>query len=209
MTTTVEQPAVEAAAVDAPVTGPPPRTPGRPRQMLIGSYLASGAGAMAIAGLIGAYLHLRDATPSAEWPPPDVHYPNMAVLTLTLGLIMSAATAGWMIQAARSGDRRNLLVATGLTLLLGVAHVNGMLFVFDALGLVASESAFATVFYAVNGLHLAYLVVGMVALLVAGFQALGGRFVGGDDEPLIATVVLWQFVVLAWIAVYVLVFLVK
>jgi heme/copper-type cytochrome/quinol oxidase subunit 3 len=164
---------------------------------------------MLLTGLLAAYFRFRRETPDADWPPDGVDIPNVTLLTLTLGLLMSAATAAWMVQAARRGDRTNLLVAAGITILLGLAHANGMSFVFSAMELGAGDSAYATIFYAVTGTHMALLGAGIVGLLAVTFHAVGGRFTSGDEEPVVATLILWEFVVVAWAAVYACVFLVQ
>jgi heme/copper-type cytochrome/quinol oxidase subunit 3 len=203
-------PVQEPAAVEAGAPpGPPPPAPGRPGQLVAAAYVVSAAGAMLLTGLLAAYFRFRRETPDADWPPDGVDIPNVALLTLTLGLLMSAATAAWMVQAARRGDRTNLLVAAGITILLGLAHANGMSFVFSAMELGAGDSAYATIFYAVTGTHMALLGAGIVGLLAVTFHAVGGRFTSGDEEPVVATLILWEFVVVAWAAVYACVFLVQ
>lgn len=214
MTATTEdqaaEPAAEQAAVEAgPAGGPPPPAAGRPRQLVTAAYVVSAAFAMLVTALLAAYFRFRQETPDADWPTEGVAIPNMAVLTLTLGLLMSAATAAWMVQAARRGDRTNLLVAAGVTVLLGLAHANGMSFVYSAMGLVAADSAYATIFYAVTGTHLAILGVGIIGVLGVAFHAVGGRFTAGDEEPVLAALVLWEVVVVTWAAVYTCVFLVQ
>lgn len=200
-----EQAAVEAGAP----SGPPPPAARRRGQLVVAAYLASAAGAMLVTGLLATYFRFRRDTLDAEWPPEGVEIPNVAVLTLTLGLLMSAATAAWIAQAARRGDRTNVIVATGITILLALAHANGMSFLYSAMELGAGDSAYATIFYAVTGTHLALLGAGVVALLGVLFHAVGGRITSGDDEPALAALVLWEFVVVAWAGVYACVFLVQ
>lgn len=186
---------------------PPPL--GRPRQLVWGTVLAGSAATMLIATLTAAYLHFRDVVPGDEWPPEGLHYPNMAILTLTLGLAMSSVTAAWVWWSARTGDLKGLRLGAVLTMVLGLAHLNGIAFVFGALELPADQGAFAAVLYAAAGTHVVLVVAGLVAMLVLAFQGLGGQLLGDRREPATAAAIGWQFVVGTWLLVYTIVFLVK
>lgn len=191
----------------AATLAPPPV--GRPRQLITATVLGGAAATMLIGALLGAYLAYRDATPSAEWPPAEIDIPNVAVLTLTLGLVMSAVSAAWVYAGARSGDLRAIRMGSALTILLGLAHLNGMAFVWSALELPADSGPYAAVVYAATGTHTAIVIAGIVGMVALLFQGLGGQLIGDRREPATAAVLGWQFVVATWLLVYTIVFLVK
>jgi len=210
-TSTHEEPQTQAAVeAAAPTASAPPRRPDdRWGVLRLGAVVGSAAGSMLFAGLVAGYLSLRDAVPPEEWPTPGVEIPNVAVLTLTIGLAMSAVTAGWAYYASLNEDRRGVLSALGLTLVLAAAHVNGLIFVWDALTLPVAESTYSAAVYALTGTHLAFVIAGMAAIAALLVRALGGQLTGRSREPALAFLIGWEFVVTAWIAVYVFVFLVK
>lgn len=181
----------------------------RPRLLIVSSYLVAAAGSMLVAGLLGVYLAFRDRTPAADWPPADLSLHNVAGLILTITMLMSAVSAWWIVSAARSDDRRNLLFADLLTMMFGLAHINGLAFVFRDYGVPAAGSPYGTLFFTVLGTHIALVVGGLVGLLAVLVRGAGGQLVPGKEEPAKAFAIYWEFVVVAWLAIYAIVFLVK
>jgi len=174
---------------------PPPAETGRPHVLLVGIFLAVVAGVMLFGGLLGGYAAARDAARGAgeAWPPEDVVLPNVALIMAYLSLAMSSVTAQWAVAAIRLDARAQMYVAIGLTLLLGLAFVNGLWFCYDQLGLAAGETAYATTVYAVSVTHLVVVVAAHVLWLVMAFRAFGGQFSSRNSEFVISAATFWHF----------------
>ena len=187
----------------------PPAEPTRPRVLLAGTALASGAAAMAILALIGVYLELRDQVVSAG----DTWLPEGANIQLTPGtmglvtLIMSADTAAWAVWALRRHDRNHALLALAVTELLGVAFIVGTVFNWQQLGLGIGDSTQALLIYTITGAHVAMIGAGLLFMLVMGFRAVGGQLTGRAAEGLSAAVVYWYVTIavyaVIWYGIYV------
>ena len=175
---------------------------------MVGTFLAIAAGTMLVGGLLGSWLAARDAalTAGSPWLREGVAIPNLAVAVTYLTLLMSSFTAQWAVYAAEQDDRKNLYVALGITLVLGVAFVNGLSFVFDQLGLEAGRTDVATHTYAVTVTHLLLVIAAHVLFVVMGFRALTGQVSARRRELVAAAAAFWHFTVLAGAAVYLVVF---
>ena len=188
------------------VTGPAPDR--HPNLMMVGTFLAIAAGTMLVGGLLAGWLAARDIALSAgsPWLREGVEIPNLAVAVTYLTLLMSSFTAQWAVDAAKRDDRKNLYVAIGTTLVLGLAFVNGLSFTFDQLGLEAGKTDVATHTYAVVVTHLLIVIAAHVLFLVMGFRALTGQVSARRRELVASAAAFWHFAVISGAAVYLVVF---
>ena len=179
-----------------------------PNLMMVGTFLAIAAGTMLIGSLLAGWLAARDValTAGSPWLREGVSIPNLAVAVTYLTLLMSSFTAQWAVYAARIDDRKNLYVALGITLLLALAFLNGLSFVFDQLGLEAGMTDVATHTYAVTVTHLLLVLAAIVLFVVMGFRALTGQVSARRLELVASAAAFWHFTVLAGAAVYLVVF---
>jgi nitric oxide reductase NorE protein len=130
----------------------------------------------------------------------------------TLILLSSSLAVVAGVTAARQGDRRR-----GSRLLL-VATVLGSLFVvskgiewggkIDA-GLVPATDAFFMLYYALTGLHLLHVLVGLLVLLLARRMVRGGT--GGPHEKAVleSAGIVWHLVDMLWMVLFPLVYFVQ
>ena len=186
-----------------------PRAPEirRPNTVLVGTYFAIAAGIMLFAGLLGVYEALRDRATDqgAAWVPEGVALPNVALVVAYGTLLMSSVTAQWSVAAIRMGDRRQMYLAVGTTVLLGAAFVNALTFCWSQLGLAAGETDFANTVYALTVTHLLAVVAALVFFVVMGFRALGGQFSPRNTEFVRAATAFWHFAVAAGLTIWVVV----
>lgn len=208
-TTTADLQATGATTPEAAELAPRP-TVGerRPHLMMVGTFLAIAAGTMLIGSLLAGWLAARDAalTAGSPWLREGVAIPNLAVAVTYLTLLMSSFTAQWAVYAAKTDDRKNLYVALGITILLALAFVNGLSFVFDQLALEAGKADVATHTYAVTVSHLVLVLAAIVLFVVMGFRALTGQVSARRLELVASAAAFWHFTVLAGAAVYLVVF---
>jgi heme/copper-type cytochrome/quinol oxidase subunit 3 len=177
--------------------GAPAPPPARPRVLLIGSALASGAAATVVLSLVALYAGVRhDVLASGDpWLPEEA---NIQLTPGSMGmvtLVMSLVTVAWIVHALRNDDRTHALLAFGLTLLLGAAYINMAAFGWQQLGLGIADSTQALLIYTITGLHVAMTGVGMGFLAVMAFRALGGQLTGRAAEGVAAVVLYWYVTV--------------
>ena len=175
---------------------------------MVGTFLAIAAGTMLIGALLGGWLAARDAalTAGSPWLREGFELPNLALAVTYATLLMSSVTAQWAVYAASHDDRKNLYVALGVTIVLGLAFINGLSFVYDQLGLEAGLTDVATFTYAVTVTPLLLVVAAMILFVVMGFRALTGQVSARRRELVAAAASFWHFTVLAGAAVYLVVF---
>jgi heme/copper-type cytochrome/quinol oxidase subunit 3 len=188
----------------APLALPASPAPARRGVLLTGTMLVIVAGTMLIGGLIAAYFEAREAVVAGggDWAPEAPELPNVALAVTYVALLLSSFTAQWAVSAIKVGERRQTYVAVGVTMLLGLAFVNGLSFCYTQLGLAAGESTYANLVYAVSGTHLLLVIGALVLFVVMGFRVLGGQFGAGNAEFVVSAVAIWHFVVAAGAVVY-------
>jgi heme/copper-type cytochrome/quinol oxidase subunit 3 len=190
-------------AVSPLVTAPPP-APRRPRVLFVGAAFGAAASALLVLGTLAVYLQLRaDLLDSgATALPDDTLLPltpgGMGMVTLSMSII----TVAWAVWALRRDDRPHAYLALGLTLLLGIAFVNSTVYLYQQLALPLTASATGGLLYIVTGAHLVMVVVGLVFLVVMGFQSLGGQLTGRDAEGMSAAALYWYVTVAVYPAIY-------
>jgi heme/copper-type cytochrome/quinol oxidase subunit 3 len=180
----------------------------RPRNLLpMGALLAGAGSLMAFAGLIAGYVVVRDA--SKVWPPKGVKVDNYLGAILVITALMASVVVEWGASSTRRGQLGQAKGALALAMLFGLAFANGVWYLGQKLGFGVARDAYAGIVYTMVGLSLVNIVVGL-GLLVAAFAKVAGRQQGpGDDEVVRAAAWYWQFVVVAWTAVYATLFLLK
>ena len=196
---------VEAAAL--PVGGPPEPID-RPRVTLVGTTMVAAACGMFFTGLIATYLRLRAQTieeTGAWFTDVNVQLPSPSIVMLTLG--MSMVTAQWALWAITHKDRRNGYVALALTIFLGVASVNSIIYNWSQMGFVVAEQVQAVLVYTISGAHLAMLIAAMGFIGLMAVRAMAGQFRQGQSDGLAAAVLFWDAMVavytVIWYAVYI------
>ncbi len=172
----------------------------RPRVLLIGTALASAASVTAFAVLLGAYFSVR-----ADWMALDRAWlPDGATIPLSPGvmsmatLAMSLVTVQWAVYAGANRDRGHAYLALGVTILLGLAHVTQMGYLFTQwnLPLNGEEPTMqAVLLFTIMGLHIAMVAAGLIFLALMAVRTLGGQFTGRDAEGLSAAAIYWYVTV--------------
>jgi heme/copper-type cytochrome/quinol oxidase subunit 3 len=185
-------------------TGTPPPVLPRRRELLFGTAFLTAGVVMAMATLIGAYIATRDAN-GAAWLSANtipLSQPNMQLITIG----MSVVTMQWAVWSINRDDRYHTYLALGVTLLLGVAFVNQVSFLYNQAGITIVQAE-GPLFYAVTAGHLAMVVAGMVFMALMGFRTLGGQFSSRQPDGIGAAAIFWYaacaLYAVIWFAVYV------
>lgn len=187
---------------------PPAAPPARPRVLLVGTALATGATLMAFAGLIGVYLAQRAAVlaQGGTWLPEGTSLPLTPGGIGVVTMLLSGITIWWAVDAVGRNDRPSAYLALGLTIMFGLAVINATSFLYAQMGLAVNTKP-GLLIYAVTGAHLAMIVGGLVFAAVMTFRTLGGEYNGRDREGLVAAAMFWYATIavnaVIWYAIYV------
>jgi cytochrome c oxidase subunit 3 len=185
--------------------GEPPAPPVRPN-VPIGSnawvavLVLLGAEAMFFAGLIGAYIVFRVASPI--WPPPfQPRLPSAVTGINTVILLLSAFTMRRAVKSIFANDRRRLIRFLGVTALLGTIFLAVQGYEWLRLihfGLTVSSSVYGGLFYTLIGFHGLHVLGALIWLLVVLALANQGRFSKDRHVGLQTCSMYWTFVVGLW-----------
>lgn len=193
-----------ATTAVSPLAAAPPPPARRPRVLFTGAAFGAVASALVVLTTLAVYLQVRaDFLDSgATTLPDDTLLPltpgGMGMVTLS----MSVITLMWAVWSLRRDDRPHAYLALGVTLLLGVAFVNSTVYLYQQLNLPLTASATGGLLYIVTGTHLVMVVVGLVFIMVMGFQSLGGQLTGRDAEGMSAAALYWYVTVAVYTAIY-------
>jgi cytochrome c oxidase subunit III len=175
----------------------------------LGVLVFLGAEAMFFAGLIGAYLVFRVASPI--WPPPfQPRLPTGVTGVNTVILLASAVTIRLGIRAVRAGNVQRMIRLLGVTASLGAAFlaIQGYeWFRLIQFGLTVSSSVYGGLFYTLIGFHGLHVAGALIWLLVVFVLAKQGRFSKDRHIGIQTCGMYWTFVVGLWPVLYGLVYL--
>jgi cytochrome c oxidase subunit 3 len=194
--------------------GEPPAPPVRPN-VPIGSnawvavLVFRGAEAMFFAGLIGAYIDFRGASPI--WPPPfQPRLPTGVTGINTVILLVSVFTMRRAVKSVFVNDRKRLVRFLAMTALLGAIFLGVQGYEWLRLihfGLTVSSSVYGGLFYTLIGFHGLHVLGALVWLLIVLALAKHGRFSKDRHVGLQTCSMYWTFVVGLWPVLFILVYL--
>jgi heme/copper-type cytochrome/quinol oxidase subunit 3 len=202
---------------------PGPALPEPRRTLLVTTGFAVGAGTAFFGSLLGVYLQVRDgaldamraqqeADPAAvvRFLPPEVTVPEIATNTMLITLVGAVALAQWAVFAMKRGERRQCAIALGLCAVFGLATLNSQAFTWAQMGVAIRDSgSFGPVFYASTGAFFGAVVVALLYTAITAFRSLGGRYSASDTEGLSSHALVWYFVLVAYAAVWFVVYVNK
>ncbi len=151
---------------------------------------------------------LGTATPA--WPPVGITTFNPFGLPLlnTLILLLSGTTVTWAHHSLIEGDRKHLVMALGLTVLLGMSFSCFQAIEYmDAPFKFIGGGVYPSVFFLATGFHGFHVIVGTIFLIVCWFRARGGEFTPQRHFGFEAAAWYWHFVDVVWLFLYVCIYL--
>jgi cytochrome c oxidase subunit 3 len=179
----------------------PPAGRDRPRNLMnIAVLLLVSGGLMLFGALIAAYAHVAQLT--KPWPPAGVKIDNYFGSMLSVTAIMSAITIEWAVYAIKRNERRQAFGAFGLSIGLGLAFLNLLWFTGRRAGFGPGQSSFSVLFFGMLSAAGAVAIVGVVGMLIALGRTIARQTGPGRTEVVRVVAWYWDFVVVAWIAIY-------
>jgi cytochrome c oxidase subunit 3 len=182
--------------------GPPPaHRSSRVHAPTLGMLLFIMSEVMIFGAFFTAYFFIRVVTHD-PWPAPGTILPEGVAGVNTAILLSSSLTIHWALVSVRKGNRFGLKAGMVSTFLLGLTFLAVQINEYVHIGFAPHDSAQATIFYSLTGLHGAHVVVGLLALLMVTVRAFRGHYSAEHHEGMEVPGIYWHFVDIMWIIVY-------
>ncbi len=194
---------MEAASIShAEQHGPPPaHRSSRVEAPTLGMLLFIMSEVMIFGAFFTAYFFIRVVTKN-PWPAPGTKLPEAVAGVNTAILLSSSLTIHWALVSIKNGNRFGLLAGMVSTFLLGLTFLTIQINEYVHIGFAPHDSAQATVFYSLTGLHGAHVFVGLCALLMVTIRAFRGYYSPEHHQGMEVPGIYWHFVDIMWIIVY-------
>ena len=108
----------------------------------------------------------------------------------------------WALEAAKRNNRNAMKLGMVATLLLGATFLLVQINEYVHLGFAPYDSAQASVFYGLTGLHGAHVFIGLLLLLFAAIRVFRGHFTPAEHRGIEVPGIYWHFVDVMWIIVW-------
>jgi cytochrome c oxidase subunit III len=168
---------------------------------VLGMLLFIASEVMLFGAFFTAYFFIRVVN-NYPWPPEGFHLPKFVAGVNTMILVTSSFTVHWALQSVRRGNRSGLQAGLVLTLLMGLTFLLTQMIEYARVGFAPHDNAFATVFFALTGLHGAHVFVGLSILFFMTVRAFRGHFTPDHHHGVELAGIYWHFVDVMWIVVY-------
>jgi cytochrome c oxidase subunit III len=160
---------------------------------------------MALCGLVAAYYALR--AEAFVWPPKGAALGTYLPTMIALTMAMTAVSIQWAVWSIRRDDQRTTLAALGLTIFFAFAILNGQWYELAHLKFGIGAHAYGTFVYVLTGFHMALVIAGIIVLGVVLGRTTNGEFNADDHDTITAGTIFWQFVNVAGLVAYSVLFL--
>ncbi len=187
------------------------------RQFLAGTTFVAVAATMFFGGMLALWMRFRTAAPlkaSADgvkqlkdWVPKGVEINDVAANLMLISLVGACVMAQLAVYAAKRGDRVNLGIGIGMTIVLGLATINAQAFEWNQMVLPLAGGVYNSMFYAITGAFVAVLIALLLFTLFAGLRYLGGR--AADRQMISGLALCWYAATAIFAAVWFLVYVTK
>jgi cytochrome c oxidase subunit 3 len=193
---------MEAAAVTHEHHGPPPaHRSSRVEAPTLGMLLFIISEVMIFGAFFTAYFFIRIVSHN-QWPAPHTSVPEATTGVNTAILLSSSLTIHWALTSIKKGNRFGLKAGMVSTFLLGLAFLSIQVNEYIHLGWAPQDSAQATVFYSLTGLHGCHVFIGLCLLSIVTIRSFRGHYSPEHHQGMEVPGLYWHFVDIMWIIVY-------
>lgn len=170
---------------------------------LFGMGLFISSEVMLFAAFFTAYFFIR-VVQGDQWMPPGEELPVGVAAANSVILFSSSATMHWALEGIKHNNRKALKAGLVLTILLGATFLSIQISEYAHLGFLPKDSAQASAFFALTGLHGAHVAVGLIILSVVARRAFKGHYGPEKSKHWGVEVpgVYWHFVDAMWFFVF-------
>lgn len=179
----------------------------KPLPLLVaGIVLFLGSELMFFASLFGMYFTLR--AQDHPWTPPDIDVDLYRVF-FTAFLVASSFTMQHAVGRLKQGDRAGFRRWVWLTFVFGVVFLGGQVNEWITLPFRIHTDAYGSAFYAMTGFHGLHVLAGLILMLVILGRARQGAYEPDDHAGVEVAAYYWHFVDIVWIALFIVLFVVR
>jgi cytochrome c oxidase subunit 3 len=161
----------------------------------------------AFAILAASYFYIRRNFDA--WPPPRTLLPDLGVSSINLLLLAISAAPFWYAARLAHLYEKPRFVGWWLAVgvVFGVAAIVLRGFEFHALHTRYDSNAYGSITWTILGVHLAHLLAGTIETLLIALVMFVGPVERKHYTDATVMAVYWYFIVISWVALYVIVFL--
>jgi cytochrome c oxidase subunit 3 len=182
--------------------GPPPANrSSRVEPEMLGMLLFIISEIMVFGAFFTAYFFIR-VVQGEQWPAEGTELPKLIAGVNTAILLSSSITLHWAQTSIKNGNRRGLRAGMFTTFLLGLTFLVIQVNEYVHIGFAPSDTAQASVFYGLTGLHGAHVFIGLLLLGFVTIRAFRGHFSPQHHMGVEIPGIYWHFVDVMWIVVY-------
>ena len=164
-----------------------------------------GTEAAIFAYLIFSYFYLQSQT-LQPWPPSGLP-PLRYAAPSTAALLISAGTMWWAERGIRLARPPRLMIGLLITLLLGVCYVILQCFDWHDEPFLPRSGAYGSLFFAITAFHVLHAAAGVLILAALIWWSALRHITAERYTAITVTALYWYFVVIAWIAVFITLYL--
>jgi cytochrome c oxidase subunit 3 len=178
----------------------------RVEPQLLGMLLFIISEVMVFGAFFTAYFFIR-VVQGDEWPAAGTELPKLVAGFNTAILLSSSVTMHWALESAKSGNRFGLKAGIFTTFGLGLTFLFIQINEYVHIGFAPQDTAQASVFYGLTGLHGAHVFIGLTLLAFTTIRAFKGHFTPEEHRGVEVPGIYWHFVDLMWVVVFVTVYI--
>ncbi|MEA2281524.1 MAG: cytochrome c oxidase subunit [Solirubrobacteraceae bacterium] len=194
---------MEAASVAADHDHGPPEAhrSSRVEPQLLGMLLFIISEVMIFGAFFTAYFFIRVVN-GDHWPAQGTELPKLVAGVNTCILVSSSFTIHWALVSARRGNRFGLQAGMLTTFLLGATFLFIQINEYVHIGFAPQDTAQASIFYGLTGLHGAHVFIGLTLLAFVTIRSFRGHFTPEQHRGVEVPGIYWHFVDVMWIIVF-------
>jgi cytochrome c oxidase subunit III len=174
--------------------GPPPaHRSSRVHAPTLGMLLFIMSEVMIFGAFFTAYFFIRIVNHN-PWPAHGTTVPEAVAGVNTAILVSSSLTIHWALVSIKNGNRFGLKAGMVSTFLLGLTFLIVQINEYVHIGFAPHDSAQATVFYSLTGLHGAHVFIGLCLLLMVTVRSFRGHYSPEAHQGMEVPGIYWHFV---------------
>jgi cytochrome c oxidase subunit III len=156
---------------------------------------------MVFGAFFTAYFFIRVVSAN-PWPAHGTELPKIVAGFNTAILLSSSITLHWALTSIKNGNRAGLKAGMLSTFLLGATFLFVQINEYAHIGFAPKDSAQASIFYGLTGLHGAHVFIGLCLLLFVNVRAFRGHYSAEKHHGVEVPGIYWHFVDVMWVIVY-------
>lgn len=160
---------------------------------------------MVFASFLASYFYLRMWTP--EWPPASVG--QLPVLLPTINVLLLFGSSAGMIYSghgAQRGDDRATWLGIAIAVALAIVVLGLRWWHLATIGFRWDSHAYGSMVWTLTCLHFTHVLASVLGTAAVGYLGWLGYFTQQRRLAVVADAMYWQFVVVIWLPVYVVIY---